>query len=77
MPVQVACDLCTHGVMDITNAHMRGDCSCRCHDSLEKAAHDLDIYWRQWLAEQRDRDLDAWHRAEDRYHHLEVSRHHG
>jgi len=29
--VQLACDACTHGVMDQTNPHFRGLCECRCH----------------------------------------------
>jgi len=28
---QRACDRCTQGVMDSTNSHLLGTCSCECH----------------------------------------------
>jgi hypothetical protein len=28
---QVACDRCTFGVMDSTNPHLLGTCTCPCH----------------------------------------------
>lgn len=28
---QIACDRCTQGVMDSTNDHLLGKCSCKCH----------------------------------------------
>ena len=60
-PSQAACDECSAGVMDITNPHWLGNCSCKCHGPSQaaeperlrgelRAVHDGVAHWR-WRAE--------------------------
>lgn len=35
LPQIPACDRCTQGVMDATNSHLLGTCSCPCHTRLD------------------------------------------
>jgi len=53
--VQVACDRCTQGVMDATNPHLLGTCSCPCHapaaDAAERASNAGSVDGAMELAE--------------------------